>query len=603
MNTVWRRPFQPLSILACAACFSFAPLAQAAYQAPNWNLIPYDPNRTSLSTQERSQLADALSEYARGISGDTATEDALRAKAIGLALRLDPDNKSAVILNGKFKRGNKTSAEASSITRENLIKMFLMQVKKMQGETTGQDASAAAYILDFLSAIDPSNEDVLYQAEIAQRKWPTNWTAVLTPATPNPPSLSTAPSIPGTTSHPANPSTNPPVALKTQQSKVNGLVVMSSADNVLGGKVMEIIATASTIPNRESCWEFSTKVGDDMRISMDEAYRAVRLRHPENNKGVKFTLSFDDKYTKKAGGSAGTAFAVGMLSILENLSLDSLVALTGDITVDGKVRKVGGVPLKIRGAKVDGCKMVGIPAENESDVGNLMVMNGYRSAAEIQIFSLNTLDDALGLARKDRTEKVTEAITVFEDIQKALNNGSSLNSPDLATKLNRVLELTPNHLSAKYLRDKVNGNAPTQLTPNAAIDELFNAAGPLMVFFKSLDKEKEDKYQDRQILVFSLSKETYAGIREQLNQLEKKTPPQIQSTYYAMVNLLDRLEFFDGQYKGIPHRSAFGLYNSNFANDLPRRTRLDDILKQQQLLIGELTKLDYDKQFVESQIH
>jgi len=246
---------------------------------------------------------------------------------------------------------------------------------------------------------------------------------------------------------------------------------------------------------------------------------------------------------------------------------------------------------------------VGIPVENESDVANLMVMNGYRAASEIQILSINTLDDAVSLARQDRPDKLSEAIKIFSEVQQDLNGSGSINSPETAAKLDKVLDLAPNHLSAKYLREKARGTLSTILTPGAAVDELFNAAGPLMVFFRSLDKEDQKRYRNSQILVFTLPHATYAGVREQLTQLEKKMPPQIQSSYYAMINLLDRVEYFDGQYKGVPHRSAMNLYNANFSNDLPRRTRVEDIYKQYQVLVGELTKLDYDKQFIEAQLH
>lgn len=598
----------------CFMGFGLSCSLRAEYKSPSWELIPYDANRTSLSAQERSQLADALAEYSRSIKGEDATADTLRAKALALALRLDPENKSAVILNGKFKRGGYTSDGVSSISKDSLVKMFLMQTKKMQAETAGPDAVTAAYVLDFLAAVDSTNEDLLYQAEMAQRKSPVNWTGVLNgggrvrpTSTPGmtvaaPPS---AKPTPDSTPVPTAPSGGDPAAavtLKKQQSKVKGLVVMHSDDGVLGGKVMEVLATASSIAGDSTC-ELSAKAAENMKIALSEAFRCVKMRHPEVARGIGFTLSFDDKYTKMAGGSAGTAFAVGLSAILDNLNIDPKMAMTGDITVDGKVRKVGGVPTKIWGAKLDGCELVGIPVENESDVANLMVMKGYRVASEIQIFSINTLDDAVSLARQDRPDKLGEAIKIFSEVQHDLNGSSSINSPEIAAKLDKILDLAPNHLSAKYLREKARGTLSTILTPGAAIDELFNAAGPLMVFFKSLDKDDQKQYRNNQILVFTLPSATYTGVREQLTQLEKKMPPQIQSSYYAMVNLLDRVEYFDGQYKGVPHRSAMNLYNANFSNDLPRRTRVDDIYKQYQVLVGELTKLDYDKQFIEAQIH
>ncbi|PAW76152.1 MAG: hypothetical protein B9S32_16165 [Verrucomicrobia bacterium Tous-C9LFEB] len=599
----WKLVWGGLFLLACCG----PSFLQAEYKSPNWQFIPYNPDRTALSVAERSQLAVALTEYARYVEVSNPAADTLRAKALALAMRLDPESKSAIILNGKLKRGGYTPEGSSTLSREEFLKLFLMQVKNLQAGPSSPrgDSHFAAYLLDFLATVDPDNEDLLYNAEIEQRKFPVSWQAVIasapTPRSPVTPGSVTTAAAPVTPTVPTTPTTSS-TALKQTQSKIKGLVVMSSDDNVLGGKVLEIITTANPAEGGSTC-QLSAKAGEDMKIALSEAFRFIKMRHPESANGISFTLSFEDKYTKMAGGSAGTAFAVGMMSILDNLTIDTKVAMTGDITVDGKVRKVGGVPTKIRGAKLGGCELVGIPVENESDVANLMVMNGYRAASEIQIFSINTLDEAIGLARQDRSEKLNEAIKVFAEVQQDLNGSGSIGSAETATKLDKVLDLAPNHLSAKYLREKTRGALPTLLTPTAAIDELFNAAGPLMLFFNSLDKEEQKKYSNRQILVFTLPKATYTGVREQLTQLEKKMPPQIQSTYYAMINLLDRVEYFDGQYKGVPHRSAVNLYNANFSNDLPRRTRIDDISKQYQVLIGELTKLDYDKQFIEAQLH
>ncbi len=599
---MWRMVLGSLFLLA----FCGPGLLRAEYKSPNWQAIPYNPDQTALSSPERSQLAVALTEYARYVEASNPAADTLRAKALALAMRLDPESKAAIILNGKLKRGGYTPEGSSTLSREEFLKLFQMQVKNLQtGPNSARgDSHFAAYLLDFLASIDPDNEDLLYNAEMEQRKFPVSWQAVIAsaPAPRSPPTTGPGtPTTPATPTAPTNPTTSS-IALKQTQSKIKGLVVMSSDDNVLGGKVLEIITTANPAEGGSTC-QLSAKAGEDMKIALSEAFRFIKMRHPESANGINFTLSFEDKYTKMAGGSAGTAFAVGMMSILDNLTLDTKVAMTGDITVDGKVRKVGGVPTKIRGAKLGGCELVGIPVENETDVANLMVMNGYRAASEIQIFSINTLDEAIGLARQDRAEKLNEAIKVFAELQQDLNGNGSIGSATTAAKLDKVLDLAPNHLSAKYLREKTRGTLPTLLTPTAAIDELFNAAGPLMLFFNSLDKEEQKKYSNRQILVFTLPKATYTGVREQLTQLEKKMPPQIQSTYYAMINLLDRVEYFDGQYKGVPHRSAVNLYNANFSNDLPRRSRMEDISKQYQVLVGELTKLDYDKQFIEAQLH
>lgn len=630
--------------------------ASAEYVAPMWQALPYSPTHSSVSAEERTQLAEALADFARSIVGTAPENDTLREKAIALALKLDPDCKSAIIANGQFKHGDYPSSDQPRISVDDLTKMLLLQVKKMLAEKESSDPSFASYLLDFLASINPKNDEVLYQSEMAQRTYAVNWFAVLNlhPNSTGPAvtsndvtTTSSVPTnrqgtlpgmpIPGTSPYPRQkPGTAPdsdseatsttskttessapdevtasavvagtvqPLSFQKKQSKVNGLVVVTSDGDEMGGKVTEIIATANPLPAKQvSNCNFTIKVGNDMKISKDEAFRAITLRHPEFNTGVNYLISFDDKYTSKSGGSAGTAFAVGLLSIIENVDLDPVFALTGDITVDGKVRKVGGVPMKIRGAQLGGCKYVGIPVDNQTDAGDYMVLNSFRSLVDIQIFSITTLDDAIALARADRPEKIANAMKLFGEVQQSLNGNTALSSPEITAKLDQILTLAPNHLSAKYLRDRTKGQAPTMLTPPTALNEVFRIASPAMGIFHSLTNQDRHNLSYGEYYVVSVRKEVYTAIRDQLSQLEKKVPPQIQNTYYAMMNLMDAVQNFNDQFGSVPHRSAWSRYNTSYATDVSRQGRLQDISKCYDSLVGELIKLDYDKEFVESQL-
>lgn len=68
------------------------------------------------------------------------------------------------------------------------------------------------------------------------------------------------------------------------------------------------------------------------------------------------------------GPSAGTAISLAILSALQERPLRQDLAVTGEISIQGKVKPVGGIPEKIYGAKQAGMKMVLIPAENSKDI-------------------------------------------------------------------------------------------------------------------------------------------------------------------------------------------------------------------------------------------
>lgn len=78
------------------------------------------------------------------------------------------------------------------------------------------------------------------------------------------------------------------------------------------------------------------------------------------------------------GPSAGAAIALAILSALEGWPAAQNVAITGEISIQGKVRAVGGIPEKLYGARQAGMKAVLVPAENRAEVpedpGNLRVV-------------------------------------------------------------------------------------------------------------------------------------------------------------------------------------------------------------------------------------
>ncbi len=86
------------------------------------------------------------------------------------------------------------------------------------------------------------------------------------------------------------------------------------------------------------------------------------------------------------GPSAGVAICIALYSALENKSIPQNIAVTGELSIQGLIRAVGGIPEKIYGAKQAGIETVFVPWENEKDIpadtGNVKVIP-VRSVDEI----------------------------------------------------------------------------------------------------------------------------------------------------------------------------------------------------------------------------
>lgn len=94
------------------------------------------------------------------------------------------------------------------------------------------------------------------------------------------------------------------------------------------------------------------------------------------------------------GPSAGVAVATAVYSAIKGISVDNLVAMTGEISIRGLVMPVGGVVAKVDAARQAGAKKVLIPAENYQKV--------FESMKEIEVMPVERLEDVLEQALTKR---------------------------------------------------------------------------------------------------------------------------------------------------------------------------------------------------------
>ena len=98
-----------------------------------------------------------------------------------------------------------------------------------------------------------------------------------------------------------------------------------------------------------------------------------------------------DGATPKDGPSAGVAMTVAMVSVLTGVPIRKDIAMTGEITLRGRVTAIGGLKEKLLAALRSGVKTVLIPQENEKDLAE--VPDNVKSGLEI--IPISTADEAL----------------------------------------------------------------------------------------------------------------------------------------------------------------------------------------------------------------
>jgi ATP-dependent Lon protease len=93
----------------------------------------------------------------------------------------------------------------------------------------------------------------------------------------------------------------------------------------------------------------------------------------------------------KDGPSAGVAISAALISLFKGRAIEQNLAMTGEVTLTGRVLPVGGVREKVLAARRAGIKKILIPRHNEKDLIELP----DEVKADVTFVSIDTLDDVV----------------------------------------------------------------------------------------------------------------------------------------------------------------------------------------------------------------
>uniref|UniRef100_A0A4W4FLA4 Lon protease homolog, mitochondrial n=1 Tax=Electrophorus electricus TaxID=8005 RepID=A0A4W4FLA4_ELEEL len=161
-------------------------------------------------------------------------------------------------------------------------------------------------------------------------------------------------------------------------------VVMGLAWTAMGGSTL-FIETSLRRPRSsvgkdgpaEGSLEVTGQLGDVMKESAKIAYtfaRSFLIKHqPENDFLVSshLHLHVPEGATPKDGPSAGCTIVTALLSLATNIPVRQNVAMTGEVSLTGKILPVGGIKEKTIAAKRAGVNCIILPAENKKDFSDL----------------------------------------------------------------------------------------------------------------------------------------------------------------------------------------------------------------------------------------
>ena len=148
-------------------------------------------------------------------------------------------------------------------------------------------------------------------------------------------------------------------------------IVRGLAWTSVGGETLQI--EVNKMPGKGEI-DLTGQMGDVMRESALIAMSYVRSVSPKYEvaedlfKENDFHLHIPEGAVPKDGPSAGITMAAAILSLVTDTPVDAKVAMTGEITLRGRVLPVGGLKEKILAAKTAGIETVLVPKKNEKDI-------------------------------------------------------------------------------------------------------------------------------------------------------------------------------------------------------------------------------------------
>ncbi len=182
----------------------------------------------------------------------------------------------------------------------------------------------------------------------------------------------------------------------------------------VGGELLSI--EALSLPGKGKI-TITGKLGDVMRESVQaaESYVKARAAHFGIEQSIvdksDIHVHVPEGATPKDGPSAGVAMVTSIVSVLSGIPIHKDVAMTGEVTLRGRVLPIGGLKEKLLAALRGGISIVCIPKENEKDL--VEIPDNVKKG--LKIILINTVDEVLKVALSEPLVPLDEDTSAADD--------------------------------------------------------------------------------------------------------------------------------------------------------------------------------------------
>ncbi|MDA9289048.1 endopeptidase La [Alphaproteobacteria bacterium] len=199
-----------------------------------------------------------------------------------------------------------------------------------------------------------------------------------------------------------------PVYQRLEIEKLNLVGITTGlAWTEVGGELLSIEAVKVKGKGKVSA---TGKLGDVMKESVQAAEFFIRSRalsfglNPIELEKIDVHVHVPEGATPKDGPSAGVAMVTSIVSALTEIKVKSTVAMTGEITLRGRILPIGGLKEKLLAAKRGGIKTVLIPIDNKKDLAE--IPDNIKN--ELEIIPVAMIDEVISNALVSKLEALND---------------------------------------------------------------------------------------------------------------------------------------------------------------------------------------------------
>jgi len=183
-------------------------------------------------------------------------------------------------------------------------------------------------------------------------------------------------------------------------------IVTGLAWTAVGGEILYI---ETMFTKGEGKLTITGQLGDVMKESAQIAISLVKSMFPDKAKRFKESdlhIHVPDGATPKDGPSAGITLTIALASLVTGQAVSPRIAMTGEVSLEGLVNPIGGLPEKLMAAERAGVKTVLIPSANEGDLRDV----AEEVKEKLQILPVKSVEEALELCEIRYVKPGVEAV-------------------------------------------------------------------------------------------------------------------------------------------------------------------------------------------------